>query len=368
MSRRPVPLLRLALLFVVPLMAVAGAGWWWLSGGRYVSTDNAYVKAHIVQIAPEVSGQVRRVLTKDHANVQAGDQLLTIESRPFRLALDSAEAELDSARAHVENLRGIWREAVAELADAEARAVYFQRQAQRQEELAVKGVASASKRDESLNDARAAADRVSTAREKLRRVLAALNGDPELAAEAHPMVREKTAARARAALDLARTTVRAPVDGVVVNMRLQQGEQVKAATPLFSLVVLSRPWVEANYKETELTHVKVGQKATVVLDTYPGVTWEALVESVSPATGAEFAILPPQNASGNWVKVVQRLPVKLRLLPHVGEPPLRAGMTATVKIDTGRQRDFTSILGGTKEAPSAPSSSTPAHDVTAQSK
>ncbi|NQW49912.1 MAG: HlyD family secretion protein [Rhodospirillales bacterium] len=368
MSRRPIPLLRLALLFVVPLMAVAGAGWWWLSGGRYVSTDNAYVKAHIVQIAPEVSGQVRRVLTKDHANVQAGDQLLTIESRPFRLALDSAEAELDSARAHVENLRGIWREAVAELADAEARAVYFQRQAQRQEELAVKGVASASKRDESLNDARAAADRVSTAREKLRRVLAALNGDPELAAEAHPMVREKTAARERAALDLARTTVRAPVDGVVVNMRLQQGEQVKAATPLFSLVVLSRPWVEANYKETELTHVKVGQKATVALDTYPGVTWEALVESVSPATGAEFAILPPQNASGNWVKVVQRLPVKLRLLPHVGEPPLRAGMTATVKIDTGRQRDFTSILGGTKEAPSAPSSSTPAHDVTAQSK
>lgn len=179
------------------------------------------------------------------------------------------------------------------------------------------------------------------------------------------MVREKTAARERAALDLARTTVRAPVDGVVVNMRLQQGEQVKAATPLFSLVVLSRPWVEANYKETELTHVKVGQKATVVLDTYPDVTWEALVESVSPATGAEFAILPPQNASGNWVKVVQRLPVKLRLLPHVGEPPLRAGMTATVKIDTGRQRDVGSLFGGTKDAPPAPAS--PPHDVTAQS-
>jgi membrane fusion protein (multidrug efflux system) len=179
-------------------------------------------------------------------------------------------------------------------------------------------------------------------------------------------VREKTAARERAALDLARTTVRAPVDGVVVNMRLQQGEQVKASTPLFSLVVLSRPWVEANFKETELTHVKVGQKATVVLDTYPGVKWEALVESVSPATGAEFAILPPQNASGNWVKVVQRLPVKLRLLPHIGEPPLRAGMTATVKIDTGRQRDVTSLLGGTKETPPAPAS--PPHDVTAQSK
>ncbi|WP_425065799.1 HlyD family secretion protein [Reyranella sp.] len=366
MSRRPVPVLRLVLLLAVPLLAAGGAGWWWLSGGRYVSTDNAYVKAHIVQIAPEVSGQVRRVLTRDHASVEAGAQLFTIESRPFRLALDSAEAELDSARAHVENLRGIWREAVAELADAEARADYFQRQAQRQEELAQKGVASASKRDESQNDARAAADRVSTAREKLRRVLAALNGDPELAVEAHPLVREKTAARERAALDLARTTIRAPVDGVVVNMRLQQGEQVRAATPLFSLVVLSRPWVEANFKETELTHVKVGQKATVVLDTYPDVTWEALVESVSPATGAEFAILPPQNASGNWVKVVQRLPVKLRLLPHVGEPPLRAGMTAAVRIDTGRQRDLGSLLVGTKDAP--PVSASPPHDVTAQSK
>ena len=125
-------------------------------------------------------------------------------------------------------------------------------------------------------------------------------------------------------------------------MRVQQGEQVKAATPLFALVVVSRPWVEANFKETELTHVRVGQKATVVLDTYPDVTWEALVESLSPATGAEFAMLPPQNASGNWVKVVQRLPVKLRLSPHVGEPPLRAGMTATVKIDTGRERSVSS--------------------------
>jgi membrane fusion protein (multidrug efflux system) len=341
--------LRLILLVAIPLVAVAGGALWWLSGGRYVSTDNAYVKAHIVQIAPEVSGQVRRVLVHDHQSVTAGETLMTIESRPFRLALDSAEAELDAARSQVETLRGVWREAVSELADAEARADYFKRQWQRQEELAVRGVASASKRDESQNEARAAADRVTTVREKLQRVLTALNGDPKLAAEEHHLVRDKTAARERAALDLARTSIRAPVDGVVVNMRVQQGEQVKAATPLFVLVVVSRPWVEANFKETELTHVKVGQKATVVLDTYPDTTWEAVVESLSPATGAEFAVLPPQNASGNWVKVVQRLPVKLRLAPQAGEPALRAGMTATVKIDTGRQRSVGSvaeILGG----------------------
>jgi membrane fusion protein (multidrug efflux system) len=340
MSRRPQNLSRLALLVVIPLLAIAGAGYWWLSGGRYVVTENAYVKAHIVQIAPEVAGTVRRVPVLDHAPVSTGDVLLTLEQRPFRLTLDSAEAELDTARAHVETLRGTWREAVSELADAESRAAYAQRQWQRQEELAVKGILSASKRDESLNDARAAADRVTSVKEKLRRVLTALNGDPELPADQHPMVREKTAARERAALDLARTTIHAPVDGVVVNLRVQRGEQVKAATPLFVLVAAARPWVEANFKETELTYVKVGQRARVVLDTYPDTSWEAIVESVSPATGAEFAILPPQNASGNWVKVVQRLPVKLRLLPHVGEPPLRAGMTATVSIDTGRQRSL----------------------------
>ncbi len=351
-------LLRVVLLVVVPLAAIVGATVWWLSGGRYVATDNAYVKAHIVQISPEVSGQVRRVLVRDHANVAAGDTLLTIEQRPFRLALDSAEAELDAARTLVETLRAAWRETVTELADAEARAAYFQRTWQRQEELAIKGVASVAKREESENDARAAADRVATVRERLRRVLTALNGDPKMPPEEHPMVRDKSAARERAALDFARTTVRAPVDGVVVNLRLQQGEQIKAATPLFALVVTSRPWIEANFKETELTHVRVGQKATVVLDTYPDATWEALVESVSPATGAEFAILPPQNASGNWVKVVQRLPVKLRLLPHVGEPPLRAGMTATVSIDTGRQRSLnvSSLFGGTRaDAKAGPS-------------
>ena len=337
---------RLILLIGVPLVAIVGGAIWWLSGGRFVSTENAYVKAHIVQIAPEVSGQVRRVPVHDHATVSAGETLLTIEPRPFRLALDSAEAELEAARTQVETLRATWREAVAELGEAEARAAYLQRQLQRQEELAAKGVASASKLDESSNDARAAADRVNTAKQKIQRVLTALNGDPQMTPEQHSLVRDKIAARERAALDLARTTIRAPVDGVVVNMRLQQGEQIRASTPVFSLVVLSRPWVEANFKETELTYVRVGQKATVVLDGYPDTTWEALVESVSPATGAEFAILPPQNASGNWVKVVQRLPVKLRLLPHAGEPPLRAGMTATVRIDTGRERTLVSIARG----------------------
>ena len=151
-----------------------------------------------------------------------------------------------------------------------------------------------------------------------------------------------------------RSRRRAPAS--VVNFRLQLGEQVKAQTPLFALVTDRRPWLEANFKETDLTHVTVGQKATVILDMHPDITWDAEVESISPATGAEFAILPAQNASGNWVKVVQRLPVRLRLIERPGEPPLRAGMTAYVSIDTGRTRSLSSIFGNGAAVAARPAS------------
>jgi membrane fusion protein, multidrug efflux system len=338
MSRRHRTLLRLVLLVMVPAVAISGFVLWWLAGGRYVATENAYVKADIAQIAPEIAGRVLEVRVRDHAQVKAGDVLLRLDPEPFQLALDRAEAELDAARTQVETMRATWREVSSELAEAEARSQHFTRQWQRQEELALRGFVSASRREEAENEARAATDRAAIVREKLQRVLTALSGTPTLPTEDHPMVRERRAARNRAAYDLSRAVIEAPLDGVVVNVRVQPGEQVKAATALFALVAASRPWVEANFKETELTHVKVGQKATVVLDIYPDVTWEAEVQSLSPATGAEFAILPPQNASGNWVKVVQRLPVRLHLLPHGGEPPLRAGMTASVRVDTGRER------------------------------
>lgn len=346
-------IIRLLLLVFVPFIFVLIGGVIWLHGGRTVGTEDAYVKADIAQIAPEISGRVVQVLVRDHQAVEIGTPLLKIDPVPFQLALEKAEAELDNARTTVETARAQWHETQSELSEVESQAEYLVRQAARQKALAATGAASITKLDEALNAAAVARDRVGVVKKRQARMLAALVGNPEIATDDHPLVREKQAERDRAALDLQRTTIAAPISGTAVNVKLQPGEQVRAATPLFVLVAKTRPWVEANMKETDLTHVKPGQKATVVLDTYPDVTWTAEVESISPATGAEFAILPPQNASGNWVKVVQRLPVRVRLTPHAGEPALRAGMTATVTIDIRRQRTLAGLFSGSASAANA---------------
>ncbi len=338
--------LRPLLLLGVPVLVLVGALVLWQQGGRYISTENAYVKAHIVQIAPEIAGRVLDVAVRDHARVQAGDVLLHIDPAPYEFALRKAEAELDTARTLVEVARATYHETLSELGELENRAQYLSRQAMRQQLLAARGVAPAARMEETASDAQVARERINVLRQRLARVLTTLMGDAALPVDQHPSVREKLASREQAALDLARTTVRAPAGGTIVNMRLQRGEQVRAATAVFALVSEQRPWVEANLKETTLTHVAVGQQVDVVLDIYPDVTWRGEVESISPAAGAEFAILPPQNATGNWVKVVQRLPVRIRLLPHAGEPALRAGVTATVAIDTGRRRSLGQALSG----------------------
>jgi membrane fusion protein, multidrug efflux system len=347
-------LLRPFLLAGVPLIAILGAGLWWLWGGRYVSTENAYVKADIVQVSTEVAGRVTDVFVKEHAVVKAGDPLLKIDPESFAIALEKAEAELDQTRTQIAGMRAQYAEAQAELKEAESKTNFFDAQYDRQNQLKQRGVGFAFRFEEADSNAAAARDRVAVLQQKIERIRASLAGNPDLPTEQHSLVREKLAMRDRARLELERATVVAPVGGVAVNVKLLPGEQVKAATPLFAIVSEARPWVEANFKETELTFVRPGQTATIVLDIYPDVTWEAEVESISPATGAEFALLPPQNASGNWVKVVQRLPVRLRLLPRTNELPLRAGMTATVKVDTKRERRITQIFGGSAAATSQP--------------
>jgi membrane fusion protein, multidrug efflux system len=342
--------IRVLLLVVVPFLLVLIGTAAWLRGGGTVGTDNAYVKADIAQIAPEVSGTIIVVLVSDHQQVEAGAHLVQLDPEPFRLALAKADAELDNARTAVETARAQWVETGSELAELQSQADYLAKQAARQQTLAATGVVSASRLEEAQNAAAIARDRIVVMKQRLARMLAALEGNAAIPTDNHPLVREKRAERDRAALDLKRTTIRAPIGGTAVNVKLQPGEQVRASMPLFVLVARTRPWVEANMKETDLTFVQPGQKAKVVLDVYPDVHWDAEVESLSPATGAEFAILPPQNASGNWVKVVQRLPVRVRLKPRSDEPPIRAGMTATVTIDIGQRRSLADLFTGSASA------------------
>ena len=347
-------LMRPFLLAGIPALAILGALVWWLWGGRYISTENAYVKADIVQVSSEVSGRISDVYIKEHAIVKVGDPLIKIDPEPFNIALEKAEAELDQTRTHVAALRAQYAEALAELKEAHSKIAFYDAQYARQNQLKQRGVGFAFRFEEADSNAATARDRTAVLQQKIERILVTLSGNPDLPAEQHSLVREKQAMRDRAKLELDRTTVAASVSGIAVNVKLLPGEQVRTATPLFAIVSDTRPWVEANFKETELTYVRPGQTATVVLDIYPDITWDAEVESISPATGAEFALLPPQNASGNWVKVVQRLPVRLRLLARPNEQPLRAGMTATVKVDTKRERRITQIFGGSAAATSQP--------------
>ena len=336
--------LRGVLLGVTPLMALASIAYLYVTGGRFVTTENAYVKAEIITISANVDGQVTEVLVRDNQPVADGELLFTIDPRPFLTAVAAARAELANIRQRVEALRAQYRQSELEIASARERLRYLEIEHNRQDQLRSKGFGTQAKHDETGHALAMARRRLDIVRETQRMVLADLGGDAALPVEAHPLYLGALADLQRAELDLDYAAVLAPTIGTVNHVTLEAGEYVEAGDPLFALVSGDAPWVEANLKEVHLTHVEVGQKARIVVDSYPDITWEAEVQSISPATGAEFAILPPQNATGNWVKVVQRVPVRLKILGPADLTRLRAGMTAEVTIDTGHERDLAKTL------------------------
>jgi membrane fusion protein, multidrug efflux system len=332
-------LLRAILLIVVPAIAISIGAYFYLIGGRYVTTDNAYVKADILQISADVQGRVTEVLVRDHQRVNKGDLLFRIDVAPIEIAVARAEAEMGMVYTEVETMRAEYEEAKAAVGEIDARIAYLGRQVARQESLSKRGITSRDSLDKAVSDLDVEREKKLAAEQTMRRLLTALGGDVNMDAREHPMYKEKVTMLRDAKLNLDRAAVYAPATGVITNMKLQQGEFVINGRPVFSLISTGQPWVEANLKETDLTNVRVGQDATIVIDAYPDTVIKAEVESISPATGAEFAVLPPQNATGNWVKVVQRLPVKLKIVdPHNEESPLRAGMTVSIRIDTKHRR------------------------------
>lgn len=331
---------RFVLLVLVPLVAIAAAAYVYAITGRYVTTENAYVKATKIEVASNIDGRVAAVHVAENQRVREGDVLIELDRRPHEIALAQAEAELARARSQIEQMRVDYYAALAELAETKAGISHLESQNARYSSLSKRGIAASAKYEEVQADLMAAKRRVATQEERVRQALVAIGGDADRPAEQHPIYLAAEAARDDALLKLDYTRIVAPLDGVASALTLDEGEYVEAGDAIFALVDDTRPWIEANLKETQLTHVREGQRVDVELDAYPGVVWEAEVGSIAPATGAEFSILPPQNASGNWVKVVQRVPVRLRLKPNPDRPPLRAGMTAEISIDTEHEREL----------------------------
>ena len=330
--------LRMVLLVAAPLAAVAIGVYLYAESGRYVTTENAYVKANVVAISADVSGRVEWVGVEDNTLVREGQVLFRLDQQPFRIALHRTEAELDLVRTEVEHLRTDYREALAEVAEEEERVKFLARQLARQETLRDRKLGSEEAYDQAAHDLALSKRRIRVLRQRVQRTLQSLGGDPEVQVEEHARFLRARAERDHAAIALADTLVEAPIDGVVSNMKLQAGEYVEEGEAVFSIIEHGKVWVEANLKETQLTHVLEGQSAAVAVDAYPGVEWKATVDAIAPATGAEFSVLPPQNATGNWVKVVQRIPVLLDIVQSEDGSPLRAGMTVSVSIDTERER------------------------------
>ena len=339
-------LLRGLLLGVTPLIVVGAVGYHYAMSQRYVTTENAYVKADIITISSNIDGRVTDVLVGDNQTVDEGAALFVIDPRPFEITLAAAEADMENVRQRIESLRAQYRQGRMELAAAEERIRFLTVAQERQQRLLNKGVGTQANFDEAEHALFMARRRLNVVRENNRMVLAELGGDPKLPMERHPLYTRAQATRDRAELELSHTLVFAPSSGTLSNVTLQGGEYIEAGDPLFALVTIDAPWIEANLKEVQLTHVRVGQLAEIVLDSYPDMTLKARVESISPATGAEFAILPPQNATGNWVKVVQRIPVRMVLEKSEGLDLLRAGMTAEVRIDTGRDGEAAAFIKG----------------------
>lgn len=333
-----------ALTVLGPLLAIAFGMYLFLGGGRFMSTDNAFIKSDKIAVSADVSGRVSEVFVKANHIVKPGTILFRLDPEPFQIAVDRARGTLLAARHEAEAQKSIYRQRLASLNQAKTDIRFYERRFSRQNKLNRKSITSQSTLDTADQDLQRARAQAGILEHDMAQALARLGGDINAPVSKLPGVLTAKAALNQAELDLKRTEVRATFDGIVTNFELQPGEYVEAGTTVFSIVGTRDVWIEANFRETDLTFMRPGQTATIRIDAYPNDPRKAVITSIDPATGAEFALLPAQNATGNWVKVVQRLPVRLRLQDERTDKPLRAGMSVIVKVDTQHERTITDLF------------------------
>jgi len=324
--------LRLALMISVPLLIAAIAGYFYLTGGRYESTDNAYVEQDTVSISPDVSGRIVDVRVKENQPVKAGDVLFVIDPEPYRIALEQANAAIASAKVDVSTKATDTGSAAADIESANADIALAQATWQRQDALWKKGFTTKAALDAAQHEVLAAKARLATARAAAQKAQVQL-GSGVAGSGIPAAVQAAMADRDKAQMNLTRTVVRAPHDGIITQTsRLQVGNITPSGVPALSLVVTS-PWVTANFKETQLANMRVGQPVELKFDAYPGMKLCGKVQSIGAGTGSSASILPAQNANGNWVKVTQRVPVRITITCKANRP-LITGLSTDVSVDT----------------------------------
>jgi membrane fusion protein (multidrug efflux system) len=335
------------LLIVLPAIVLVGGFAFYLSGGRYVGTDDAYVGAQKVLITPEIAGKVSRVVVREGQHVNAGDILFEIDPVPFQLALQQAQAKLDDARVSFATLKSNIKSYGDMLELARQGVELKQRDVERKTTLVKSLSGSQLDLDTATTNYVMARAQLELLQQQLGTSKDKLLGNPDLPLEQFPAYSQAKAALGDAQRNLDHTVLKAPIAGVATQVdNIQLGRFVAASTPILTVIDDARPWVDANMKESDLTYVNVGQKVDIEVDAFPNHAFHGTVGSLSPGTGAQFAILPPQNATGNFVKVVQRVPVRIYLdYDDAAVKKLKAGMSTYTTIDTEHRRTLAGVLG-----------------------
>ena len=345
---------RRILLLLGPIVLIVVGGIYYLFSGRLVSTDDAYIKSRILSVTATVGGQVVDVPVTDNQTVKKGDVLIQVDPAPYRLKLASADADLARTVQDADALRATVLSRQQDLAEENADVEYYQREFDREKPLVGSGAVSRTLYDQAERNLLSAKAKAGSLAQQIRSELAQLGGSIDTPAERLPSYLSALAARDTAAYNLEHATIRAAVDGRVGAITVRAGEYVSPGQNLFPEINTGDTWIEANVRETDLDFVRDGQPATFTVDAYPGHVFHAHVQSFSPATGSELSVLPAENATGNWVKIVQRLPLKLIPELHEGDPPLRAGLSVNVDIDTGAYHHMPAFLQPLLGSGSAP--------------